>query len=74
MIGLAGWDCRDSEVGCAARAVAYLGEFVFCSCEADLESFYFAEPAFAFGFGYAVVQVTADLFEPGALGGVWPQK
>jgi hypothetical protein len=33
------------------------------SGEADLESFYFAVPAFAFGFGDAGGEVVADLVE-----------
>ncbi|HEX5298803.1 MAG TPA: hypothetical protein VFW50_17610, partial [Streptosporangiaceae bacterium] len=51
-----------------------LGELVVGAGEADPQAFDFAEPALAFGFGDAVVQVGADLLEPGALGGVWPQE
>ena len=49
-----------------------LGEFVFGAGEADLESFDFAEPSFAVGFGDAGDQVVADLGDAVALGGVWP--
>ena len=38
-----------------------LGEFVFGAGEAYLQAFDFAEPAFAFGFGYAGFEVVADL-------------
>ena len=51
-----------------------LGELVVGAGEADLQSVDFAEPALAFGFGDAVVQVGADLLQPGALGWVWPQE
>jgi hypothetical protein len=47
-----------------------LSEFVLGSGEADLESFDFAEPAFALGFGDAGGEVVADLGEAVALGGV----
>jgi hypothetical protein len=43
---------REAEIDELATAVAVdLGEFVVGAGEADLESFDFAEPAFAFGFG-----------------------
>ncbi|SRR6266568_873174 len=51
-----------------------LGELVLGSGEADLEALDFAEPAFALGFGDAVVQVGADLLQPAALGGIRPQE
>jgi len=51
-----------------------LGELVVGAGEADLQSFGFAGPALASGFGDAVVQVGPDLLEPGALGWVWPQE
>jgi hypothetical protein len=54
------------------RASFDLGEFVFGAGEADLQSFDFAEPAFAFGFGDAGGEVVADVGEAVALGGVWP--
>ena len=46
-----------------------LGEFLADGGEADAESVDFAEPALAFGFGYACVEVVADFLEPGVLGG-----
>jgi hypothetical protein len=46
-----------------------LGEFVLGAGEADLESFGFAEPAFAVGFGDAGDEVVADLGDAVALGG-----
>jgi hypothetical protein len=49
-----------------------LGEFVFDAGVADLKSFDFAEPAFAFGLDDAGLQIVADLFESGALGRVRP--
>jgi hypothetical protein len=49
-----------------------LGELVFGAGEADFESFDLAEPALAFGFGDAGVQVVADLFQPASLGGICP--
>jgi hypothetical protein len=39
-----------------------------------LESLDFAEPAFAFRFDDAGFEVVADLFESGALCGVWSQE
>ena len=51
-----------------------LGELVVGAGEADLQPVDFAEPALAFGFGDAVVQVGADLLKPGALGWVRPQE
>ena len=60
--------------GLAPEGRVDLGELVVGAGEADLQSLDFAEPAFAFGFGDAVVQVGADLLEPGALGWVWPQE
>ena len=51
-----------------------LGELVVGAGEADLQAFGFAGPALEFGFGDAVVQVGADLLQPGALGWVWPQE
>src|SRR6266446_8040705 len=49
-----------------------LGELVFGAGEADLESFGFAEPAFAAGFGDAGGDVVADLGDAVTLGGLWP--
>ena len=47
-----------------------LGELAGGCGEADLESFGFSGPVFAFGFGDAGVEVVADLFQAVALGGV----
>ena len=58
----------------AAQGRLDLGELVLGAGEADLEALDLAEPAFSFGFGDAVVQVGADLFQPAALGGVRPQE
>jgi hypothetical protein len=60
--------------GGAAGQLIDLGELAARCVEADLEAFGFAGPALAFGFGDAVVQVGADLLQPGALGWVWPQE
>jgi len=49
-----------------------LGELVVGAGEADLESFGFAEPAFAVGFGDAGGEVLADLGDAVPLGWVWP--
>ena len=54
------------------RAPVDLGEFVVGPGEADLESFDFAEPAFAFGFGDAGDQVVADFGNALALSGIGP--
>jgi hypothetical protein len=51
-----------------------LGELAVGAGEADLESFDFAEPAFAFCFSDASLEVAADLFQPWPLCGVWPQE
>src|SRR5713101_4389474 len=55
-----------------ACAPVDLGEFVFGAGAADLESFGFAEPAFAVGFGDAGGEVVADLGDAVPLGGVAP--
>src|SRR5215471_10812481 len=65
-----GWD---AEVCRGDGSAGDLGEFVFGSGEADLESFHFAEPAFALGFGDAGGEVVADLGEALFLGGVGPE-
>ena len=54
--------------------VVDLCEFVFGCGETDAESFGFADPAFAFGFGDAGDEVVADLFEAGPGGGVGTQQ
>ena len=61
-------------LGAAGGGLVGLGEFLVCPGEADLESFGFAGPAFAFGFGDAGVEVVADFFEAVALGGVDSQE
>jgi len=54
-----GWCEGEAEVdGLASAAAVDLREFVVGAGEADLESFYFAEPAFAFGFGDAGGEVS----------------
>ncbi len=65
-MGWFGWESGDSEVGrgcrvCCVAAPFDLGKFVFGAGEADLQAFDLAEPAFAFGFGYAGFEVVADL-------------
>ncbi|MGH3193125.1 MAG: hypothetical protein ACRDPY_35230 [Streptosporangiaceae bacterium] len=51
-----------------------LGELVVRGREADLESFGFAGPAFAFGLGDAGQEVVADILQPVFLGGVSPEE
>ena len=65
-----GWKVHD---GGPVSAVD-LGDFVVGAGQAELESFDFAEPSFAFGLGDAVEQVGADLLEAVPLGGVRPQE
>jgi len=62
----------ESDGGWGAGAPVDLGELVLGAGEADLESFGFAEPAFAVGFGDAGGEVVADLGDAVALGGVGP--
>ena|SRR5260370_41003479 len=62
----------ESDWAGGAGAPVDLGEFVFGAGEADLESFGFAGPAFAVGFGDAGGEVVADLGDAGPLGGVGP--
>ena len=61
-------------LGAAGGGLVGLGEFLVCPGEADLESFGFAGPAFAFGFGDAGVEVVADLLQSVPLGGVDAQE
>ena len=61
-------------LGAAGGGLVGLGEFLVCPGEADLESFGFAGPAFAFGFGDAGQEIVADLFEAWPLGGVDPEE
>jgi hypothetical protein len=51
-----------------------LGELAGGGIEADAESFGFAGPAFAFGFGDAGQEAIADLLQAVALGGVDSQE
>jgi hypothetical protein len=51
----------------AGGAHVGLGDLVVGGVEADLESFGFAGPAFAFGFGDAGEEVVADLFQAASL-------
>src|SRR6266851_3324241 len=64
----------ESDRAGGACAPVDLGEFVFGACAADLESFGFAEPAFAVGFGDAGGEVVADLGDAVPLGGVGPAQ
>ena len=78
MDGVAGlpgsWDFGDAEIDrLVAGAPVDLGELVVGACEADLESFDFAEPAFAFGFADPGDQVAADFGDAGPLGGLGPE-
>ena len=61
-------------LGAAGFGQIDLGQLVVGGVEADLESFGFAGPAFAFGFGDACQEVVADFFKSVALGGVDPQE
>ena len=70
-------ECRCAELdrgGLPAEGCVDLGELILGAGEADLEALDLAGPAFALGFGDAVVQVDADLLQPAALGGVRPQE
>lgn len=49
-----------------------LGDLILGGGEAGKQSFDFAEPPFAFGFGDPVFEVVADLFEAGLLVQPWP--
>ena len=57
-------------LGAAGCGQLDLGDLVVGGVEADLESFGFAGPAFAFGFGDAGQEVVADFLKAVALGGV----
>jgi hypothetical protein len=54
--------------------LVHLGELGPGAGQADFQSFGFAEPAVAFGFGDAGGQVVADLDQARALGGVGAQQ
>ena len=69
-----GGDAEVDVLGAAGFGQIDLGQLVVGGVEADLESFGFAGPAFAFGFGDACQEVVADFFESVALGGVDPQE
>ena len=62
----------ESDRAGGACAPVDLGELVFGAGAADLESFGFAGPAFAVGFGDAGGEVVADLGDAVPLGGVGP--
>lgn len=63
-----GWKVHD---GSPVTAVD-LGEFVVGAGQADLESFDFAEPSFAFGLGDPGAEVVADLRDSLPLSRIWP--
>jgi hypothetical protein len=65
-----GGDAEVDVLGAAGFGEVGLGELVVGCGEADLESFGFAGPAFAFGFGDAGQEVVADLLEAVPLCGV----
>ena len=69
-----GGDAEVDVLGPAGGGGVGLGEFAGSGGEADLESFGFAGPAFAFGLGDAGAEVVADLLQAAALGGVDAQK
>jgi hypothetical protein len=64
-----GGDTEADGLGAAGGGHLGLGDFVVRGGEADLESFGFSGPAFAFGVGDAGVEVVADLLQAVALGG-----
>src|SRR5580692_3658434 len=65
-----GGDAEVDVLGPAGDGCVGLGDFAGGGVKADLESFGFSGPAFAFGFGDAGVEVVADLLQAAALGGV----
>ena len=70
MQGTGGKDWHaDADEGGGVGAPVDLGELVAGAGETDLESFGFAVPAFALGFGDAGDQVVVDLGDAGTLGG-----
>lgn len=64
------WSAYRGRCVAAVGDLVELGEFVPGSGEADLRSFYFAEPALASGFLDPGDQVVGDFEEAGTLGGV----
>jgi hypothetical protein len=69
-----GGDAQVDGFGPAGCGQVGLGELAGGGGEADFESFGFAGPAFAFGFGDAGAEVVADLLQAVALGGVDAQE
>jgi hypothetical protein len=70
-------ECGRAELdggGLPPQGCVDLGELVAGAGQADLQSLDFAEPAFALGFGDAVMEVVPDLLQPLSLRGVWPQE
>jgi hypothetical protein len=69
-----GGDAEVDVLGAAGLGEVGLDEFVVGGVEADAESFGFAGPAFALGFGDTGAEVVADVFEAVPLGGVDSQE
>ncbi|MGH3224521.1 MAG: hypothetical protein ACRDPY_38545 [Streptosporangiaceae bacterium] len=63
-----GWHAQVDGGVLAGGEPVELGELVLCCGEADLESFGFAEPSFAEGFGDSDGEVVADLDQAGPPG------
>jgi hypothetical protein len=61
-------------LGPAGEGEFDLGELVVRAGEADPESFGFAGPAFAFGFGDTGQEAVADVFQTLLLRGVSPEE
>jgi hypothetical protein len=68
--------CWDAEVhsGGAAGAPVELGELLFRTREADLESLNIPEPVLPFGLDDADKQVVADLRDALMLARIWPKE
>lgn len=62
-----GGDSEADSLGPAGGGGVNLGDFVVGGGEADLETFGFAGPAFALGFGDAGQEVVTDLFQAAPL-------
>jgi hypothetical protein len=69
-----GGEAEVDGLGAAGGGGVGLGDLAGGGVEADAESFGFAGPSFALGFGDAGQEVAADLFEAVARGGVEPQE
>jgi hypothetical protein len=70
-------ECGDAEVDGASVVggeLVDLGEFLLGAGQADLEPIDFAEPPFPMCLVDAVAKVVADLYQPLAVAGVWPQE